>query len=811
VIGRLERAVRRVRRVLSRSEWAIRLLRLPVSHRPPTAPGLVMIQIDGLSHTQLGLALERGEMPFLKRLLGREGYRLHVHYAGVPSSTPDVQGELFYAVRRAVPAFSFRDASGEIVRMFDPGPASRVERALAEQGEPLLAEGSAYADVYTGGAAESHFCPAAMGLGDLIRAANPFALALLLISNLYSFLRAAVLLVVEFPLALADAVRGSIGGRSLGKELKFVVTRVLICILMRELIVIGAKVDVARGLRIVHLNLLGYDEQAHRRGPSSRFAHWALKGIDDAIARIWRAARASDRRDYDVWVYADHGQEETLPYEKHHGRPVHDAVVEAFGRAGEAVTLADRDLAGIQLQRVRLFGGRRSHRLAPAAAASGPGELAVAAMGPIGLVYYDRPLDDALRERIAGELVQHARVPLVLTAEADGTARAHTERGVFHLPEAAAEVLGADHPFREEAARDLAALAHHPQAGAFVLSGWRTEGTPYTFPLENGSHAGPGPEETHAFALLPDDAPLPARSRAHLTPSDLRAAALDHLARRPVSASARRGTAEADTLRIMTYNVHSCIGMDGHHAPERIARVIARHRPDIVALQELDVGRSRTGGIDQAHRIAQHLEMDCHFHPALHIEEERYGDAVLTHLPMRLVKAAPLPGIGGRPRPEPRGAIWTAIEVNGVELHLINTHLGLRERERRRQVEALLGSEWLGHPDCAPPVVLCGDFNARPESAVCMHIRGRLHDAQGALEGHRPRHTIPGRYPFARIDHVFVDPRVEVVDVHVPRADLEQVASDHLPLIVEVRLPRPADDADAAQGAALAGARRGTD
>jgi endonuclease/exonuclease/phosphatase family metal-dependent hydrolase len=790
VIGRAEQLFRRLRRGVSRSEWAIRLLGLPVSERPPSEPGLVMIQIDGLSHTQLTRALERGEMPFLKRLMARERYRLHPHYPGVPSSTPSVQGALFYGVERAVPAFSFRDATGEIVRMFDPASAARQERDLEKRGEPLLAGGSAYVDVFTGGAAESHFCPSALGWGAVLRAANPVTLGVLVLGNLYSVLRTAVLVAVEVPLALWDVVRGLIDGKHLGKELKFVLTRSVISIGLRELATIGAKVDVARGVRVVHLNFLGYDEQAHRRGPSSRFAHWSLKGIDDAIGRIWRAAHRSARRDYDVWVYADHGQEETLPYPHVHGRTIREAVAEAFRRAGEPEVAHAAQAGSVQLERVRLAGGRRMERLAPEPPfPTGGAELAVAAMGPVGLVYYDRPMDDARAERVARELVDHARVPLVLVPAPDGRARAFTPEGAFRLPEDGETILGPDHPFLKEVAHDLAALAHHPYAGRFVLCGWRRGATPYSFPVEHGSHAGPGPEETRAFALLPDDAPLPP-GRAYLTPMDLRRAALALLERRVVPApdGARRDLSARDTVKVMTYNVHSCIGMDGRHDPERIARVIARHAPDIVALQELDAGRPRTGGVDQAHAIARHLEMEVHFHPAIHVEEERYGDAVLTHLPMRIVKAAGLPGVPSWPAPEPRGAVWVAIRVNGAELHLVNTHLGLRDKERRVQVEALMGPEWLDHPDCRAPVILCGDFNARPRGPVCARIRRRLHDAQEVLAGHRPRQTLPGRMPVARIDHVFVDDGIEVTDIHVPDGELEQVASDHLPVIVEVRV-----------------------
>ena len=88
------------------------------------------------------------------------------------------------------------------------------------------------------------------------------------------------------------------------------------------------------------------------------------------------------------------------------------------------------------------------------------------------------------------------------------------------------------------------------------------------------------------------------REHAYLRPIDLRNAALRHLGRperKPAAARMRALATPTDTLRVMTYNVHSCVGMDGKLDAERIARVIARARPDVVALQELDVGRARTG------------------------------------------------------------------------------------------------------------------------------------------------------------------------------------------------------------------------
>lgn len=798
MIYRFEIVFRRLRRWLSRSEWASKLLRLKRQEAGAVTAGLVIIQIDGLSRAQLLHAIEKKRLPFLERLVKRERYRLYTHYSGMPASTPAVQGELFYGVKTAVPAFSFveRD-SGKIIRMFDNMPAAQYERELAKQGEPLLKGGSAYSDIFTGGAAESHFCPSSLGWGEVLKSANPFALIFLFITNFYSVLRICGLLVVEFFLAITDFARGVIVGRDLYKELKFVPSRVAICILLRELITIGAKIDVTRGLPVVHLNFLGYDEQAHRRGPTSRFAHWTLKGIDDAIARIWRAAKRSAIREYDIWIYSDHGQIDTIPYEKQHKISIERAVTRVFEQfENERIDVKAVSPGEIQLQRVRLLGGSKFQRLFPihrdVPSEVKIHELGVAAMGPVAMIYYSRSLGHVERDRIAKSLVFSAEIPLVLVAGASGRAIAWTAEGEFQLPEQRQMILGEDHPFLDELTEDLIVLCHHHNAGDFVICGWAAGRKAISYSIENGSHAGIHPGEVEAFALLPGDAILPDTMRDYLRPLDLRRAALHLLDREQAGGplmKSRRKRHEGRLLRMMTYNVHSCIGMDGRLSPQRIARVIADYSPDIIALQELDVGKARTGGVDQAGTIAQDLEMEYHFHPTVHLEEERYGDAVITHLPMRLVKAGMLPGLDHKPQLEPRGAIWVVIEVEGKEVQFINTHLGLLPSERRKQAAALLGSDWLQHPECRGPVILAGDFNALPGSTVCRHFARRLSDAQIALVNHRPRRTLFGRYPVARIDHIFVEPTIEIDYIEVPQTTLARTASDHLPLIVDVRFP----------------------
>jgi endonuclease/exonuclease/phosphatase family metal-dependent hydrolase len=242
------------------------------------------------------------------------------------------------------------------------------------------------------------------------------------------------------------------------------------------------------------------------------------------------------------------------------------------------------------------------------------------------------------------------------------------------------------------------------------------------------------------------------------------------------------------TFSVMTYNVHSCIGIDGQVSPLRIAEVIDICNPDIVALQELDAGLERTHMTDQAHLIAQTLEMSFHFHSSIQVQEGGYGNAVLSRTPVRLVKAGPIPADPINAAYERRGAVWAEVELYGSKVQVLATHFGLNRRERIAQAQAITGPEWLGHSECHPPAILCGDFNALAGSAVYRLLTRQLRDVQRGARGRIPRGTWPVQLPFMRIDHLFVSKNIKIHSVSVPRTPLTRVASDHLPLMVTLEL-----------------------
>jgi len=203
------------------------------------------------------------------------------------------------------------------------------------------------------------------------------------------------------------------------------------------------------------------------------------------------------------------------------------------------------------------------------------------------------------------------------------------------------------------------------------------------------------------------------------------------------------------------------------------------------------MGRDRPGEVDQAASVAEKLGMELHFQPTIRILGEQYGIAVLTRHPTRLVKSGRLPTQSPKPSFEKRCALWVCTEIGGQKVNVINAHLSLRSGERRAQAAALVGSDWMGHPDCADPAILLGDFNAPPYSRSYRMIANRLRDAQLSNSHGQPQPTFHTRAPVLRLDHVFVTKSVEVVNAAPVRNTLTRVASDHFPLLAELRVRRP--------------------
>jgi len=777
-----------IRRRVSRSEWAAKLLNLPCSAGIKAKPGLILLQIDGLAYRQFQAALAHNRLPFLRRLMTRGSHSLKQFYSGLPSTTPAVQGELFFGKKCAVPSFEFFDRkNGKRHVMFYPWSVDKIAENLSRYGEPLLKGGTSYSNIYAAGADEARYCVQTMNLESILRSINPLKLLILLILYFSKMVRTLGYALLELGLAVSDFLRGIAQKRNFFKELKFIFTRVSVCIILRELIRFRVKLDLKKGVRIIHANFVGYDEQAHRRGPDSAFAHWTLKGIDETIKDIYRSALRSGCRKYQLIVYSGHGQEKVRDYQKRFGLPLEKSVrkILAAGHIrlpAEAVD-PDRSNHWNSIDRFSAHFRQKNEKGRPQQRLVDPRQIEITTMGPLGHIYLPPPLPSDLLEPLADLLVHQANIPLVLFVRNNRVYGLNSD-GVYDLNGQENLILGADHPLLQEVARDLAEICRHPYAGDLVISGWMPHGTPMSFSIENGAHGGPGREETRGFILLPRS--LPASGKT-LRPLDLRRLVRNLFNDLPKSKASGAPMVKSLSLKVMSYNIHSCINVRRKVDPDGIIQVIAAYSPDIVALQEVDARKSRSNFIDQPKLLAERLEMQAEYFPLLRNGSEQFGLAILARHPIRKVKYEQLPALEtGKPR-EVRGAMWIRVLTSGQPINFVNTHLGLYRRERFLQIRTLFSRLWgLGIPE-DEPLIFCGDLNAVARSAVCHEVCVYLADVQQMVKqpGY-PKATFFSRYPLLRIDHIFVSSHFSPRRVHVPDDPVTRRASDHLPVFAEL-------------------------
>lgn len=242
----------------------------------------------------------------------------------------------------------------------------------------------------------------------------------------------------------------------------------------------------------------------------------------------------------------------------------------------------------------------------------------------------------------------------------------------------------------------------------------------------------------------------------------------------------------------MTYNIRSCLGVDWRASLKRVTEVLASLEADVVALQEVDVGRLRSGRVNQAEHIAEALGMRAVFQRAVRWPDGEYGIATLTRLDIEGVETRRLP-LPRLPYLEQRVAIMVALRRDDAKLVLVNTHLGLLARERRLQTAYL--QRWLGDVARAHPTVLCGDLNASPRAPELRLLDGALSDAFGgdafgnnAVGGDARGLTFPARFPLRRIDHIRVSRQIDCETVAIPRTALARAASDHYPVVADIAI-----------------------
>lgn len=219
--------------------------------------------------------------------------------------------------------------------------------------------------------------------------------------------------------------------------------------------------------------------------------------------------------------------------------------------------------------------------------------------------------------------------------------------------------------------------------------------------------------------------------------------------------------------------------MDGRTSPARIADVIRAIDPDIIALQEVvGAGPSTTG---HAEELGALTGMGWVMAPARHLRGALFGNVVLSKHPILDHAQYDL----SWKTCESRNCQRVDVALGDDTLHFYNVHLGTAFLERRYQAGRL--SAFVHDPRTSGPKVVLGDFNEWMKGLATTMLSERLQSID--LRAHLSRRrTYPGVFPVLHLDHIYYEGTVEVVKLELPRTRLSLLASDHLPLVAELRV-----------------------
>lgn len=234
-------------------------------------------------------------------------------------------------------------------------------------------------------------------------------------------------------------------------------------------------------------------------------------------------------------------------------------------------------------------------------------------------------------------------------------------------------------------------------------------------------------------------------------------------------------------LRLLSYNIHGCVNRRGAHDPDGVLDVIREVDADVVALQEVYQGNASSvpffSGLDELDYGA------ALFGPTFRRMDADYGNLLLSRLPLEAKEKLDI-SVG---RSEPRGAIAARLQWNRRPVQVIATHLGLRRRERRRQLRRI--ERWVeervngvGEQGC---LAFLGDVNE-----WLPHSRG-VRSLQAFFGGSRPLRTYPALFPLFALDRIFVHAPGARAGWRIPDVPGARTASDHLPLVADIAWPAP--------------------
>lgn len=228
-------------------------------------------------------------------------------------------------------------------------------------------------------------------------------------------------------------------------------------------------------------------------------------------------------------------------------------------------------------------------------------------------------------------------------------------------------------------------------------------------------------------------------------------------------------TEAQDTLRIMSYNIRNCRGLDNIYDIQRTADVIRNSDADIIAIQEVDSVTRRSKGVDIADTLAILCKMHAYYSTAIEYDGGKYGVAILSRKKAIATYRAALPG-----REEKR----TILIAEYPELTFACTHLSLNEEDRMASLEIIdsIAKEY------KKPFIIAGDLNDTPQSPFIKEL-----SRNWKIIAPNEEPTFPADKPNVTIDYIAAIKECEGdIESVYSKVIEEPTVSDHRPIVTTI-------------------------
>lgn len=505
-------------------------VRLSQRH-PIEGPGLLVIQLDGVSEPMLRRAVNAGAMPTVDGWLRGHTHGLRPWHTGLPATTPAGQAVLMHGDDATIPGFRWYDKElGRLVVSSQPGDLAAVEKKMST-GDGLLAFGGvSVSNLFSGDAPHRILTASDARLPGADRGAASYAVAR------SGFLRSAVLLIGEIITEWHQARRQRL--RNVRPRVRrggwFLLLRGLTTVVLRDLNVSVVAGQMAQGAPVIFVDFVDYDEVAHHAGPDRPEAQRTLEGLD-RIIKFFAELAAEVGRDYEIALVSDHGQAQGTTFHQLAGlslaevvqeyaattvsdRHDDDVPVETWGPAN--LLLAGADNGGIIATTAARSVRKRSGQEARSASSNPLDRIVVASSGSLSHIYVTDLPGRVDHEKLASQfpalvdgLAAHPHIGLVMTRLGEDLL-VQGNTGWRKIVDGAVADGAGDDPtelYGDYALADLVSLDRRHNVGDIVALGPLDPvlGEVAAFEELVGSHGGLGGWQTEAFLIYPSRWPLP--------------------------------------------------------------------------------------------------------------------------------------------------------------------------------------------------------------------------------------------------------------------------------------------------------------